>query len=60
MNLKIFLNMIAITVGLSGVFGSSTQAQSLQTVNIATAAAGQSGYVAALIDAKGNCRQAWP
>jgi ABC-type nitrate/sulfonate/bicarbonate transport system substrate-binding protein len=53
MNLKIFLNMIAITVGLSGVFGSSTQAQSLQTVNIATAAAGQSGYVAALIDAKG-------
>jgi ABC-type nitrate/sulfonate/bicarbonate transport system substrate-binding protein len=53
MNLKIFLNMIAITVGLSGVFGSSMQAQSLQTVNIATAAAGQSGYVAALIDAKG-------
>jgi NitT/TauT family transport system substrate-binding protein len=29
------------------------QAQSLQTVNIATAAAGQSGYIAALIDAKG-------
>lgn len=57
MNLKILLNVIATTVGLSGVFQSPIQAQSLQTVNIATAAAGQSGYIAALIDAKGIAAQ---
>ena len=57
MNLKILLNVIATTVALSGVFQSPIQAQSLQTVNIATAAAGQSGYIAALIDAKGIAAQ---
>jgi ABC-type nitrate/sulfonate/bicarbonate transport system substrate-binding protein len=57
MNLKILLNLIATTLGLSGVFQSPIQAQSLQTVNIATAAAGQSGYIAALIDAKGIAAQ---
>jgi ABC-type nitrate/sulfonate/bicarbonate transport system substrate-binding protein len=38
---------------LSSFSRAPVQAQSLQTVNIATAAAGQSGYIAALIDAKG-------
>src|SRR5919112_684295 len=51
MNLSIVLAAIALVVAL-GSF-APVQAQSLQTVNIATAAAGQSGYIAALIDAKG-------
>ncbi|HEX6436814.1 MAG TPA: PhnD/SsuA/transferrin family substrate-binding protein [Candidatus Binatia bacterium] len=51
MNLSIIISAIAIIVEV-GSFAMA-QAQSLQTVNIATAAAGQSGYVAALIDAKG-------
>ena len=33
--------------------GNATAAQTLQSIAIATAAAGQSGYIAALIDAKG-------
>jgi ABC-type nitrate/sulfonate/bicarbonate transport system substrate-binding protein len=44
---------IAIIVTLSSFSRAPVQAQSIQTVNIATAAAGQSGYIAALIDAKG-------
>jgi ABC-type nitrate/sulfonate/bicarbonate transport system substrate-binding protein len=51
MNLSIVISSIALVVAL-GSF-APLQAQSLQTVNIATAAAGQSGYIAALIDAKG-------
>ncbi len=51
MNLSILISSIAMIVAL-GSF-APVQAQSLQTVNIATAAAGQSGYIAALIDAKG-------
>jgi len=51
MNLSIIISAIAIVVEL-GSFAMA-QAQSLQTVNIATAAAGQSGYIAALIDARG-------
>ena len=51
MNLPIVISSIALIVAL-GSF-APVQAQSLQTVNIATAAAGQSGYIAALIDAKG-------
>src|SRR5919112_5050873 len=51
MNLSIIVSAIAIIVEV-GSFGP-VRAQALQTVNIATAAAGQSGYVAALIDAKG-------
>jgi NitT/TauT family transport system substrate-binding protein len=50
MNLSV-ISAIAILVNV-GSF-APVQAQSLQTVNIATAAAGQSGYIAALIDAKG-------
>ena len=51
MNLSIVISSIVLVVTL-GSF-APVQAQSLQTVNIATAAAGQSGYIAALIDAKG-------
>ena len=51
MNLSIVISSIAMIVAL-GSF-APVQAQSPQTVNIATAAAGQSGYIAALIDAKG-------
>jgi ABC-type nitrate/sulfonate/bicarbonate transport system substrate-binding protein len=51
MNLSIVISSVAIIIAV-GSF-APVQAQSLQTVNIATAAAGQSGYIAALIDAKG-------
>ena len=53
MNLSIVISSIAIMIALSLFSRAPVQAQSLQTVNIATAAAGQSGYIAALIDAKG-------
>ncbi|HEX6174699.1 MAG TPA: ABC transporter substrate-binding protein [Candidatus Binatia bacterium] len=53
MNLSIVISSIAIMITLSSFCRAPVQAQSLQTVNIATAAAGQSGYIAALIDAKG-------
>jgi ABC-type nitrate/sulfonate/bicarbonate transport system substrate-binding protein len=51
MNLSIVISSVAIIIAV-GSF-APVRAQSLQTVNIATAAAGQSGYIAALIDAKG-------
>jgi NitT/TauT family transport system substrate-binding protein len=51
MNLSIVISSVAIVIAV-GSF-TPVHAQSLQTVNIATAAAGQSGYIAALIDAKG-------
>jgi NitT/TauT family transport system substrate-binding protein len=51
MNLSIVISSVAIVIAV-GSF-TPAHAQSLQTVNIATAAAGQSGYIAALIDAKG-------
>jgi ABC-type nitrate/sulfonate/bicarbonate transport system substrate-binding protein len=51
MNLSIVISSVAIIIAV-GSF-APVHAQSLQTVNIATAAAGQSGYIAALIDAKG-------
>lgn len=50
---SIDISSIAIMIMLSSFSRAPVQAQSLQTVNIATAAAGQSGYIAALIDAKG-------
>jgi NitT/TauT family transport system substrate-binding protein len=53
MKLLIVISSIAIMIMLSSFSRAPVQAQSLQTVNIATAAAGQSGYIAALIDAKG-------
>ena len=53
MNLLIISSFFATMVALELFFQRPVQAQSLQTVNIATAAAGQSGYIAALIDAKG-------
>ena len=53
MNLSIVTSSIAMMVALGSFSHPPVQAQSLQTVNIATAAAGQSGYIAALIDAKG-------
>ena len=53
MNLSIVISSIAMMVALGSFSHPPVQAQSLQTVNIATAAAGQSGYIAALIDAKG-------
>jgi ABC-type nitrate/sulfonate/bicarbonate transport system substrate-binding protein len=53
MNLSIVISSIAMMVALGSFSHPLVQAQSLQTVNIATAAAGQSGYIAALIDAKG-------
>ena len=53
MNLLIIISFIVTTVALDLFSQRPVQAQSLQTVNIATAAAGQSGYIAALIDAKG-------
>ena len=53
MNLSIVVSSIAMMVALGSFSHPPVQAQSLQTVNIATAAAGQSGYIAALIDAKG-------
>ena len=53
MNLSIIVYFIVTTAALDLFSQTLVQAQSLQTVNIATAAAGQSGYIAALIDAKG-------
>ncbi|HET7393101.1 MAG TPA: PhnD/SsuA/transferrin family substrate-binding protein [Candidatus Binatia bacterium] len=53
MNLSIVISSIAIIVAIGSFSHPRVEAQSLQTVNIATAAAGQSGYIAALIDAKG-------
>lgn len=53
MNLLIIISFFATMVALQLFSQRPVQAQSLQTVNIATAAAGQSGYIAALIDAKG-------
>lgn len=53
MNLLIIVSFIVTTAALDLFSQTLVQAQSLQTVNIATAAAGQSGYIAALIDAKG-------
>jgi ABC-type nitrate/sulfonate/bicarbonate transport system substrate-binding protein len=53
MNLLIIMSVIVTTVALDLFYQRPVRAQSLQTVNIATAAAGQSGYIAALIDAKG-------
>lgn len=53
MNLSIVISSMAIIVALGSFSHPPVEAQSLQTVNIATAAAGQSGYIAALIDAKG-------
>jgi ABC-type nitrate/sulfonate/bicarbonate transport system substrate-binding protein len=53
MNLSIVISSIAIIVAIGSFSHPRVAAQSLQTVNIATAAAGQSGYIAALIDAKG-------
>jgi NitT/TauT family transport system substrate-binding protein len=53
MNLSIIVSFIVTTAALDLFSQTLVQAQSLQTVNIATAAAGQSGYIAALIDAKG-------
>lgn len=53
MNLSIVISSIAIIVAMGSFSHPPVEAQSLQTVNIATAAAGQSGYIAALIDAKG-------
>ena len=53
MNLSIVISSIAIIVAIGSFSHPPVEAQSLQTVNIATAAAGQSGYIAALIDAKG-------
>lgn len=53
MNLSIVISSIAIIVAIGSFSHPQVAAQSLQTVNIATAAAGQSGYIAALIDAKG-------
>jgi NitT/TauT family transport system substrate-binding protein len=51
MNPSIVISSIAIMIALNSF--APVHAQSPQTVNIATAAAGQSGYIAALIDAKG-------
>lgn len=53
MNLPMIMCFIATTLALGPFSQRLVQAQSLRTVNIATAAAGQSGYIAALIDAKG-------
>ena len=53
MNLSIVISSIAIIIAIGSFSHPPVEAQSLQTVNIATAAAGQSGYIAALIDAKG-------
>jgi ABC-type nitrate/sulfonate/bicarbonate transport system substrate-binding protein len=53
MNLPMIIYFIAATLALGPFSQAVVRAQSLQTVNIATAAAGQSGYIAALIDAKG-------
>jgi ABC-type nitrate/sulfonate/bicarbonate transport system substrate-binding protein len=53
MNLSIVISSFAIIAALISFYRAPAQAQSIQTVNIATAAAGQSGYIAALIDAKG-------
>ena len=53
MNLSIVISYIAIIIAIGSFSHPPVEAQSLQTVNIATAAAGQSGYIAALIDAKG-------
>ena len=53
MNLSIVISSIAIIVAIGSFSHTPVQAQSLQTINIATAAAGQSGYIAALIEAKG-------
>jgi ABC-type nitrate/sulfonate/bicarbonate transport system substrate-binding protein len=53
MNFKVLLSVIATTIAIGVGSHRPVEAQSLQTVNIATAAAGQSGYIAALIDAKG-------
>ena len=53
MNLSIVISFVAIIVAIGSFSHPPVEAQSLQTVNIATAAAGQSGYIAALIDAKG-------
>jgi ABC-type nitrate/sulfonate/bicarbonate transport system substrate-binding protein len=53
MNLSIFISSVVIIFALGPFSHAPVKAQSLQTVNIATAAAGQSGYIAALIDAKG-------
>ena len=53
MNLRMIMCLIATTLALGPFSQGLARAQSLRTVNIATAAAGQSGYIAALIDAKG-------
>src|SRR4051794_37849087 len=51
MKIRIRLYTVAFVLG---VFANGlSNAQPLQNINIATAAAGQSGYIAALIDAKG-------
>ena len=54
MKLRMTLTTIVAILVLGGVIQQGTAiSQSLQNVNIATSASGQSGYVAALIEAKG-------
>ena len=53
MKIRILISIIVMVFVLDAFTKRPSEAQSLQTVNIATAAAGQSGYIAALIDAKG-------
>jgi hypothetical protein len=53
MKIRMLISIIAMVFVLDAFTKRPSEAQSLPTVNIATAAAGQSGYIAALIDAKG-------
>ena len=45
--------LVLVSLALAGSVNLAAAGQALQTVAIATAAAGQSGYIAALIEAKG-------
>ena len=53
MTIKKKLTMAAALVMLLGLRSQATAGQALQNVNVATSAAGQSGYIAALIENKG-------
>ena len=53
MKVRILLGLISAFIAATGLFGTAQGGQALQPINIATSAAGQSGYIAALIENKG-------
>lgn len=49
----LFVGLMIMLLAIAALHPQTTEGQTVQTVSVATAAAGQSGYIAALVEAKG-------